>query len=285
MKRLLIFIFILGLFSTGISQTIEQAETYYKQDSTHKAMVVIKQLDQNDKKVKKLKRQIERRQKQILIEFQNQKRAEGEQLREEAKRKKTEEAKYKRIYGGIPTANRNLKWNENLTPKEKYRGVIHVDSTIAAGKIIEAFIATYQPMQDANIMTKQMRTNNTIGSFAAALNGDSKSIQDFAKSGDADLRMQNQRRTSWTVQFIDGIRLSRFYYNINVQAKDGRYKITVVPSGLSGYAQDHIQTEWNQMFRDGELKPIYSNYYVQMKTKLAFTIDQWINGSMKLKNI
>ena len=31
------------------------------------------------------------------------------------------------------------------------------------------------------------------------------------------------------------------------------------------------------MFRDGKVKSLYSNYYEQMKIKLAYTIDQWIN--------
>ena len=45
-----------------------------------------------------------------------------------------------------------------------------------------------------------------------------------------------------------------------------------------GYANDHIQTVWSQMFKNGELKSIYSKYYDQMKIKLAYTIDQWINN-------
>jgi hypothetical protein len=156
-------------------------------------------------------------------------------------------------------------------------GVVRTDSTIKANKIIEAFIATFQPIQDANIMTKQMRANNSLGAFSAQMSGDSKSLSDFAGAGNADNRRQNQGRSSWTVQFIDGVRTSRFYYNVNVQAKDGRYKITVVPSGVSGYGQDFIQNEWSQMFKEGEVKPMFSKYYGQMKTKLAFTIDQWIN--------
>ena len=32
------------------------------------------------------------------------------------------------------------------------------------------------------------------------------------------------------------------------------------------------------MFKNGELKSIYSKYYDQMKIKLAYTIDQWINN-------
>ena len=32
------------------------------------------------------------------------------------------------------------------------------------------------------------------------------------------------------------------------------------------------------MFKNGEIKSIYSKYYDQMKIKLAYTIDQWINN-------
>ncbi|QXP74312.1 hypothetical protein H0I31_09010 [Tenacibaculum sp. AHE15PA] len=185
--------------------------------------------------------------------------------------------KIEKTYGGIPTANENMKWQENRTANEYYTGVIQVDSTINASKIIDAFISTFQPMQDANIMTKQMRSNSAWGGALSAVNGDSKSISDFASAGDSDLRNQNQRQTTWTVQFIDGVRLSRFYYNVSVQTKDGRYKITVTPAGSSGYVNDHIQTEWSQMFKKGKVRSIYSKYYEQMKIKLAYTIDQWIN--------
>jgi len=188
-----------------------------------------------------------------------------------------QDANIEKIYGGIPTANVNMEWQDNLTPNEKYTGIIKVDSTISASKIINAFMATFQLLQDANIMTKQMRNNSTFGAAASTMNGDMKSMEDFAKAGDADSRKQYQSQDSWTVQFIDGVRLSRFYYNVSVQAKDGRYKLTVTPSGLSGYANDHIQTEWSQMFKNGKVKSIYVNYYDQMKTKLAYTIDQWIN--------
>lgn len=188
-----------------------------------------------------------------------------------------DEKKDKRIYGGIPTANKNMSWKEDQTPNEFYTGVIRVDSTISASKIIDAFIATFQPMQDSNIMTKQMRNNSAWGGALAALNGDNKSMSDFASAGDSDLRMQNQRQTSWTVQFIDGVRLSRFYYNVSVQTKNGRYKLTIIPAGTSGYANDHIQTEWSQLFKKGKVRSSYSKYYYQMKTKLAYTVDQWIN--------
>lgn len=107
--------------------------------------------------------------------------------------------------------------------------------------------------------------------------GDYKSMEDFSKAGDADSRIQYQGELSWTAQFIDGVRLNRFYYNVSVQARDGRYRLTVTPSGLSGFGNDHIQTEWSQMFRNGKVRSIYSNYYDQMKIKLAYTIDQWIN--------
>ncbi len=186
-------------------------------------------------------------------------------------------AKIDKIYGGIPTANANMNWQDNLTPNEKYLGVIQVDSTISSSKIIEAFMATFQPLQDANIMTKQMTNNNTFGTIASVMGGDIKSVDDFAKAGDADSRRQYQSRNSWVVQFIDGVRLSRFYYNVSIQAKDGRYKITVTPSGLSGYANDHIQTKWSQMFKKGKIKSMHSKYHNQMKIKLAYTIDQWIN--------
>ena len=180
-----------------------------------------------------------------------------------------------KTYGGIPTSNENMLWEENNTPNEKYVGVIQFDSTISQSEVIEAFMVTFQPLQDANIMTKQMRTNNAIGGVASAMNGDYNS---FASTGDADSRRQNQINNSWTVQFIDGVRLSRFYYNISVRVKKGRYKLTVIPSGTSGYANDFIQTEWSQMFKNGEIKSIYSKYYDQMKIKLAYTIDQWINN-------
>lgn len=103
-------------------------------------------------------------------------------------------------------------------------------------------------------------------------------MDDFTKAGDADSRRQNQAQSSWSVQFIDGVRLSRFYYNISVQVRNGRYKLVVIPAGTSGYANDHIQTEWSQMFKKGEVKSIYSKYYSQMKIKLAYTIDQWISN-------
>ena len=186
-------------------------------------------------------------------------------------------AKIVRIYGGVPTANANMHWQDNLTPNEKYIGIIHVDSTISASEIIEAFMATFQPLQDANIMTKQMHNLNTFGEVASAMNGDTKSMDDFAKAGAADARRQYQKRSFWTAQFIDGVRLSRFYYNVSVQAKNGRYKLTVIPSGLSGYANDHIQNKWSRMFKNGKVKSMYSKHYDQMKTKLAYTIDQWIN--------
>ena len=98
---------------------------------------------------------------------------------------------------GVPTANENMKWNDNLTPEEKYIGVIHVDSTFNSEKMIEAFMATFQPLQDANIMTKQMRKNNTFGSSMAALSGDVRSMRNFAQYGDASNRRQNQLRASW----------------------------------------------------------------------------------------
>ncbi|HSO88745.1 MAG TPA: hypothetical protein VLQ91_19485 [Draconibacterium sp.] len=188
-----------------------------------------------------------------------------------------QDANIEKTYGGIPTANPNMEWQDNLTPNEKYIGVIQVDSIISASKIIEAFMATFQSLQDANIMTKQMRTNSSIGGVTSAMNGDYESMDDFSKAGDSDSRKQYQGQNTWTVQFIDGVRMNRFYYNIGVQAKDGRYKLTVTPSGSSGYANDHIQTEWSQMFKNGEVKSIYSKYYDQMKIKLAYTIDQWIN--------
>jgi len=188
-----------------------------------------------------------------------------------------QDKKDEKIYGGIPTANKNMEWHDNITPQEKYLGVIQVDSTISAQEIIEAFMATFQPLQDANIMTKQMRTNSAIGGVSSAMSGDYESMNDFSKAGNANSRKQYQNQESWTVQFIDGVRLTRFYYNVSVQAKDGRYKLTVTPSGLSGYANDHIQTEWSQMFKNGEIKSMYSKYYDQMKIKLAYTIDQWIN--------
>jgi len=185
--------------------------------------------------------------------------------------------KIEKTYGGIPTANENMKWQENRTVNEYYTGVIQVDTTIKASKIIDAFISTFQPMQDANIMTKQMRSNSAWGGALSAANGDYGSMSDFAGAGDSDLRNQNQRQTTWAVQFIDGVRINRFYYNVSVQARDGRYKLTVTPAGSSGYANDHIQTEWSQMFKKGEVRSMYSKYYEQMKIKLAYTIDQWIN--------
>lgn len=181
-----------------------------------------------------------------------------------------------KIYGGIPTSNESMSWEQDNTPTEFYTGVIQVDPKISSSEIIDAFMATFQTMQDANIMTKQMRSNNAFGSTLSVLNGDSDSFEEFTSAGDSDLRMQNHRQNTWTVQFIDGVRLSRFYYNVSVQTKDGRYKLTVTPSGTSGYANDHIQYEWSHLFKKGEVKSSYSKYYNQMKIKLAYTIDQWI---------
>ena len=178
----------------------------------------------------------------------------------------------------MPTSNENMGWEEDKTPNEKYSGVIKIDSTISASEVIEAFMITFQPLQDANIMTKQMRNNNAFGAVASSFSGDYNSMDDFTKAGDADSRWQNQAQSSWSVQFIDGVRLSRFYYNISVQVRNGRYKLVVIPAGTSGYANDHIQTEWSQMFKKGEVKSIYSKYYSQMKIKLAYTIDQWISN-------
>jgi hypothetical protein len=178
----------------------------------------------------------------------------------------------------MPTSNENMGWEEDKTPNEKYSGVIKIDSTISASEVIEAFMITFQPLQDANIMTKQMRNNNAFGAVASSFSGDYNSMDDFTKAGDADSRRQNQAQSSWSVQFIDGVRLSRFYYNISVQVRNGRYKLVVIPAGTSGYANDHIQTEWSQMFKKGEVKSIYSKYYSQMKIKLAYTIDQWISN-------
>jgi len=188
---------------------------------------------------------------------------------------------YQKIYGGVPTANENMEWQDDVTPNEKYIGVIGIDSSASATQIIEAFMSTFQPLQDANIMTKQMRTNNSIGAISSAMSGDVQSVEDFSKAGDANSRRQYQGRTSWTVQFIDGVRLTRFYYNVSVQAKNGRYKLTVTPAGLSGYANDHIQTEWSQLFKNGKVKGMYAKYYDQMKTKLAYTIDQWTDQVAK----
>jgi hypothetical protein len=197
---------------------------------------------------------------------------------QDAKKKTKRDAKKnEKIYGGTPTANENMKWQENITANEFYTGVIQVDSTINASKIISAFMATFQPMQDANIMTKQMRSNSAWGGALSAIKGDYNSMSEFASAGNSDLRMQNQRKTAWTIQFIDGVRISRFYYNVSVQTKDGRYKLTVTPAGLSGYANDHIQTAWEQLFKKGKVRSSYAKYYNQMKTKLAYTIDQWIN--------
>lgn len=179
-----------------------------------------------------------------------------------------------RIYGGKPTSNQNMSWENDVTPNEKYVGIIQVDSSITPSMIIEAFASTFQTLQDANIMSNQMRRNNSAGLF---LSTGSKSAVDFTKAGAADHRMQYAGQTYWNVQFIDGVRFSRFYYNVSVQAKNGKYRLIITPTGLSGYANDHIQTEWAQMFRDGQVKSIYSSYYDQMKIKIAYTIDQWIN--------
>ena len=169
--------------------------------------------------------------------------------------------KITKIYGGMPTSNENMGWEEDKTPNEKYSGVIKIDSTISASEVIEAFMITFQPLQDANIMTKQMRNNNAFGAVASSLSGDYNSMDDFTKAGDADSRRQNQAQSSWSVQ-----------------VRNGRYKLVVIPAGTSGYANDHIQTEWSQMFKKGEVKSIYSKYYSQMKIKLAYTIDQWISN-------
>ena len=88
--------------------------------------------------------------------------------------------KIKKTYGGMPTANENMSWEENTTPDEKYIGVFQIDSTISALEVIEAFMITFQPLQDANIMTKQMRNNNAFGSVASAMSGDYKSMDDLS---------------------------------------------------------------------------------------------------------
>lgn len=189
-----------------------------------------------------------------------------------------QDAKNEKIYGGVPSTNENMEWQDNITPNEKYIGVIQLDSIISASEIIEAFMATFQPLQDANIMTKQMRSNSSFGAVASSISGDMQSMKYFTKAGDSDSRNQYQGRSSWTVQFIDGVRLSRFYYNVSIKAKDGRYKITVIPSGSSGYANDHIQSEWSQLFKKGKVRSSSSKYYYQIKIKLAYTIDQWIKA-------
>ena len=181
-----------------------------------------------------------------------------------------------KIYGGRPTANENMEWQDNLSPIEKYVGVIQVDSTVSATEIIEAFIITFQPIQDANIMTKQMRTNSIIGGFSAAVSGDYDSMNDLAEAGDADSRRQYQSKSNWTVQFIDGVRLNRFYYNVSIQAKKGRYKLTVTPAGISGYGLDHIQFDWSNLYKNGKVKKMNIKRHHEMKIKLGFTIDQWI---------
>ena len=189
-----------------------------------------------------------------------------------------QDAKLVKTYGGIPTSNANMKWQNNSTPNEKYIGVIHVDSTISASEIIEAFMATFRPLQDANLMTKQMHNNKVLGGVLSAATNDDQSLHYFSNAGGAKEKRQEQYLRTWTVQFIDGVRMSRFYYNVTVQAKQGRYKLIVIPAGLSGYAQNHIQYEWARMFRKGQLKSMYSKYYEQMKIKLAYTIDQWIKN-------
>ena len=93
--------------------------------------------------------------------------------------------KNEKTYGGTPTANENMNWEENRTVNEFYTGVIQVDSTINASKIIDAFISTFQPMQDANIMTKQMRSNSAWGGALSAVNGDYDSMSDFSSAGDS----------------------------------------------------------------------------------------------------
>mgnify|MGYP000223921841 CR=1 FL=1 len=75
---------------------------------------------------------------------------------------------------------------------KKYLGIIQVDSTISASRIIDAFMATFQPIQDANIMTKQMRSNSAWGGALSAVKGDSESMSYFASAGDSDLRMQKR---------------------------------------------------------------------------------------------
>ncbi len=192
--------------------------------------------------------------------------------------------KIKRIYGGIPTVNENMKWEEKETSNEYYTGVIQVNPEIKAPQIIEAFMSTFQSIQDANIMTKQMRNNNAWGGTLSAMKGDYKSMTEFTKSGDSKTRMQNQKQNSWTVQFIDGVRISRFYYNISVKTKDGRYKLTATPTGLSGYANDHIQNEWSDLFKNGKVRKSRLKYYNQMKIKLAYTINQWIEKVEKHLN-
>ena len=86
-----------------------------------------------------------------------------------------------------------MSWEDNITPNEKYVGVIQIDSTITATEVIEAFMITFQPLQDANIMTKQMRNNNAFGAALSTMNGDYKSVDDFTKAGELNSRsIQNQ---------------------------------------------------------------------------------------------
>ena len=191
------------------------------------------------------------------------------------------EKKLIKTYGGIPTENKNMQWENDITPNEKYFGIIQLDTTIVSAKIIEAFMVTHQPLQDSNIMTKRMRSNNAFGATMSALGGDYKSMDEFSKAGEATSRLQNKATNSWTVQFIDGVGLTRFYYNVVVQAKNGKYKLTIKPSGISGYANNHIQKEWSDLFKNGKVKSIYSKNYNKMKIKLAYTIDQWINAVEK----
>ena len=79
-----------------------------------------------------------------------------------------------KIYGGIPTANENMSWKEDTTFQMKSTlGLVKIDSTCKyIRSTIEAFMITFQPLQDANIMTKQMRNNSAFGSALGALNGD-----------------------------------------------------------------------------------------------------------------
>ena len=105
-----------------------------------------------------------------------------------------------------------------------------------------------------------MRSNSAWGGALSAVNG----IMTLCQNSQVlVIRFKNQTKaTTWTVQFIDGVRLSRFYYNVSLQTKDGRYKLTVTPAGSSGYANDHIQNEWSQCLK-GKVKSMYASIMIK----------------------
>lgn len=183
-----------------------------------------------------------------------------------------------RIFGAIPTANKNMHWVNNNTPEETYVGIIKADSSNAT-EIIDAFRSTFQAMQDVNLMTKQMETKAALATTFSA--GNNEEVDRISKWGAANVRNGYANNHTFTVRFIDGVRLIRFYFDVNLQAKDGRFKLVITPIGVSAFNVDNVQTSWPKMFT-GMYKS--SCHYNDIKIKLAFTVDQWIKKAKKQLN-